>query len=69
MRVLLALGGNAMTSPDGRATPEDQIAAIAVAMESTARLIEAGQGMCGFELLGARLAGLLLQEVPAPRFA
>ena len=27
MRALLALGGNAMTSPDGRARPEDQIAA------------------------------------------
>jgi carbamate kinase len=27
MRVLLALGGNAMTGPDGRASPEAQIAA------------------------------------------
>src|SRR5262249_35705005 len=27
VRVLIALGGNAMTGPDGRATPDDQIAA------------------------------------------
>jgi carbamate kinase len=39
MRVLLALGGNAMTSPDGRARPEDQIAAAKVAMRSVAELV------------------------------
>ena len=38
MRVLLALGGNAMTSPDGRARPEDQISAAAVAMAAVADL-------------------------------
>jgi len=39
MRVLLALGGNAMTNDDGRARPEDQIAAAEVAMESVADLV------------------------------
>ncbi len=39
MRVLLALGGNAMTSQDGRARPEDQIAAAAVAMAEVADLV------------------------------
>jgi carbamate kinase len=39
MRVLLALGGNAMTAPDGSARPEDQIAAARVAMESVAELV------------------------------
>ena len=39
MRVLLALGGNAMTNPDGRARVEDQIAAARVAMESVADLV------------------------------
>src|SRR4051812_26744386 len=39
MRVLLALGGNAMTA-DGRARPEDQIAAAGVAMEAVAGLLE-----------------------------
>src|SRR6476619_596179 len=40
MRVLLALGGNAMTNPDGRARPEDQIAAARVAMDAVADLLQ-----------------------------
>src|ERR1700759_21270 len=40
MRVLLALGGNAMTNADGRARPEDQIAAAGIAMEAVAELLE-----------------------------
>ena len=40
MRVLLALGGNAMTSADGRARVEDQIAAGQVAMAAVAGLLE-----------------------------
>ena len=40
MRVLLALGGNAMTNVDGRARPEDQIAAAEVAMAAVAGLLE-----------------------------
>lgn len=40
MRVMLALGGNAMTNRDGRARPEDQIAAAEVAMEAVAELLE-----------------------------
>ncbi len=39
MRVLLALGGNAMTNPDGRARVEDQIAAARVAMTAVVDLI------------------------------
>jgi len=37
---MLALGGNAMTRADGRARPEDQIAAAEIAMEAVAELIE-----------------------------
>ncbi len=40
MRVLLALGGNAMTNADGRARPEDQIAAAQTAMAAVAGLLE-----------------------------
>lgn len=40
MRVLLALGGNAMTNAEGRARPEDQIAAAEVAMAAVAGLLE-----------------------------
>ena len=36
---MLALGGNAMTSPDGRARVEDQIAAARVAMSAVADLL------------------------------
>ena len=39
MRVLLALGGNAMTNAEGRARPEDQIGAAQVAMEAVADLL------------------------------
>jgi carbamate kinase len=39
MRVLLALGGNAMAGPDGRVRPEDQIGAATVAMGSVAELV------------------------------
>src|SRR4051812_23547679 len=39
MRVLIALGGNAMTAPDGRARVEDQIAAAKVAMARVAELV------------------------------
>ena len=45
MRVLVALGGNAMTSPDGRAAPEE-IAGLArgSAKRKTPQLIEAIEG-------------------------
>ncbi len=39
MRVLLALGGNAMTNAEGRARPDDQIAAAQVAMAAVADLL------------------------------
>jgi carbamate kinase len=42
MTVLIALGGNAMTAPDGRARPQDQRAAIGVAAESIADIVTAG---------------------------
>ncbi len=40
MRVLLALGGNAMTGPGGRSGPGDQIEAARRAMEGVADLLE-----------------------------
>ncbi len=39
MRILLALGGNAMTAPDGRARPDDQIRAARRAMAAVADLV------------------------------
>ena len=40
MRVLLALGGNAMTNADGRARPDDQIDAARIAMAAVADLLQ-----------------------------
>jgi carbamate kinase len=42
MRVLIALGGNAMTAPDGSARPEDQRTAVVAAMDAVADLVESG---------------------------
>jgi carbamate kinase len=42
MRIVIALGGNAMTSPDGRARPEDQRDAVERAAGPIADLIAAG---------------------------
>jgi carbamate kinase len=42
LTVVIALGGNAMTAPDGRARPEDQRAAVAVAAESIAEIVASG---------------------------
>ena len=39
MRVLLALGGNALARDDGRVRPEDQVAAAEVAMDAVAELV------------------------------
>ncbi|WUH96388.1 hypothetical protein OHR68_22705 [Spirillospora sp. NBC_00431] len=41
-RTLVALGGNAMTAPDGSATPAAQAAAIEAAMAPVADLVAAG---------------------------
>ncbi len=62
MRVLLALGGNAMTSPDGRARPEDQIAAARVAMESVADLIEHGLEVVVTHGNGPQVGNLLVKN-------
>src|SRR4051794_29609073 len=42
VRVLVALGGNAMTSAQGSAHPADQVRAINEAMEHVAELVAAG---------------------------
>jgi carbamate kinase len=42
MTVVIALGGNAMTAPGGRARPEDQRAAVEVAAESVADIVASG---------------------------
>ena len=62
MRVLLALGGNAMTSPDGRARPEDQIAAAEVAMRGVADLVARGMDVVVTHGNGPQVGNLLVKN-------
>jgi carbamate kinase len=62
MRVLIALGGNAMTSPEGRARPEDQIAAIARAAEPIAEVLAAGTEVVLTHGNGPQVGNLLVKN-------
>ncbi|WP_240506534.1 carbamate kinase [Thermoactinospora rubra] len=61
-RVLIALGGNAMTAPDGSASPEDQRAAIEQAMGPVRGLIEAGHRVVLTHGNGPQVGNLLLKN-------
>jgi carbamate kinase len=62
MRVLLALGGNAMTAPDGRARPEDQIGAARVAMREVAVLVADGVDVVLTHGNGPQVGNLLVKN-------
>jgi carbamate kinase len=62
VRVLVALGGNAMTSPDGQARPEDQIAAAEVAMASVADLVADGVEVVITHGNGPQVGNLLVKN-------
>ncbi|WP_364516053.1 carbamate kinase [Nocardioides sp. LML1-1-1.1] len=62
MRILLALGGNAMTSPDGKARPEDQIAAATAAMEAVADLVAEGVDVVITHGNGPQVGNLLVKN-------
>ena len=62
MRVLIALGGNAMTNPDGRARPEDQIAAAGVAAEAVADLVAQGVDVVITHGNGPQVGNLLVKN-------
>ena len=61
-RVLIALGGNAMTSPEGRATPEDQIAAVARAAEPIADIAATGAEVVLTHGNGPQVGNLLVKN-------
>jgi carbamate kinase len=61
-RVLVALGGNAMTSPDGSATPEAQRRAVEGAMERVADLIAAGARVAITHGNGPQVGNLLIKN-------
>ena len=62
MRVLLALGGNAMSAADGSATPVAQQTAIAAAMESVAGLIASGYEVVITHGNGPQVGNLLVKN-------
>ncbi len=62
MRVLVALGGNAMTAADGGASPEDQIAAAEIAMDAVASLVAAGVDVVITHGNGPQVGNLLVKN-------
>ena len=62
MRVLIALGGNAMTGPDGSATPSAQRHAIAGAMEHVAEVVAAGHEVVLTHGNGPQVGNLLVKN-------
>jgi carbamate kinase len=62
MTVLIALGGNAMTAPDGSARPQDQRAAIGVAAESVADIVAAGNPVVLTHGNGPQVGNLLVKN-------
>ena len=62
MRILVALGGNAMTSPEGNARPEDQRLAISTAMESIAEMIGNGHQVILTHGNGPQVGNILVKN-------
>jgi carbamate kinase len=62
VRVLIALGGNAMTAPGGRATPEDQIAAIGLAARRIASVVADGHEVAITHGNGPQVGNLLVKN-------
>lgn len=62
MRIVIALGGNAMTSSDGSARPEDQARTVAEAAEPVADLVVAGHDVLLTHGNGPQVGNLLLKN-------
>jgi carbamate kinase len=65
MRLVVALGGNAMIAADGTATPEAQRAAVAVAMQPVADLIASGHEVVLTHGNGPQVGNLLVKNALA----
>ncbi|MEU5992589.1 carbamate kinase [Spirillospora sp. NPDC047418] len=61
-RILIALGGNAMTAPDGSAAPDAQAAAIEAAMAPVADLVAAGARVALTHGNGPQVGNLLIKN-------
>jgi carbamate kinase len=62
MRVVIALGGNAMTAPDGRARAEDQQRAVETAMAQVAELVGSGHQVVLTHGNGPQVGNLLVKN-------
>lgn len=62
VRVLIALGGNAMTAPDGSARPDDQRRAITEAMQAVADLVATGVEVVLTHGNGPQVGNLLVKN-------
>ena len=62
MKIVVALGGNAMTAPDGSSSPDDQRAAIHVAAEHIAELVELGHDVVVTHGNGPQVGNILLKN-------
>jgi carbamate kinase len=62
MTIVIALGGNAMTAPDGQARPEDQRAAIEIAAESIADIVAGGSPVLLTHGNGPQVGNLLVKN-------
>ncbi len=62
MRVLIALGGNALTSPDGRSRPEDQLDAVNRAAGPIADLVASGAEVILTHGNGPQVGNVLLKN-------
>src|SRR4051794_33700604 len=62
MRVVIALGGNAMVSPDGSATPEAQHKAVARAAVPIAELVAAGHEVLLTHGNGPQVGNILVKN-------
>ncbi len=62
MRILIALGGNAMTGPDGSATPRAQREAITRAMEHVAEVVARGHDVVLTHGNGPQVGNLLVKN-------
>lgn len=62
MKVVVALGGNAMTAADGSSSPDDQRAAIAVAADRIVDLVQAGHEVVVTHGNGPQVGNILLKN-------